>query len=120
VSRFLADENIPLVAVRALRAAGHDVAAVAEDGPGSMDAALLIRCRAEQRILVTFDRGFGALVYQHKVATPEGVVLLRLVPQAPHHVAEILLGLASRTDLQLNGRFTIVSRERLRQRPLPR
>ncbi|HEV8358647.1 MAG TPA: DUF5615 family PIN-like protein [Gemmatimonadales bacterium] len=39
--RLLADENIPLETVRALRLAGHDVFAVTESSPGAADEALL-------------------------------------------------------------------------------
>jgi len=35
--RFLTDESCDFAVVRALRAAGHDVAAVAEDQPGLTD-----------------------------------------------------------------------------------
>ena len=41
--RLLADENLPLESVRALRDAGHDVFSAAERAPGVPDAMLLGR-----------------------------------------------------------------------------
>lgn len=39
--RFLADENFPAASVRALRAEGHDVAAVGETQSGAEDSTVL-------------------------------------------------------------------------------
>jgi predicted nuclease of predicted toxin-antitoxin system len=60
--RFLADESCDFAVVRALRAAGFDVAAVSEDAAGSPDEKVIDLARAEQRILLTEDRDFGRLV----------------------------------------------------------
>jgi len=60
--RLLANENIPGDAVTALRAAGHDVAWVRSDAPGSSDRDVLAPAMSENRILLTFDKGFGELV----------------------------------------------------------
>lgn len=60
--RFLASENVPGDAVARLRDAGHDVAWVREDAPGSRDEEVLARAISESRILRTFDKDFGELV----------------------------------------------------------
>ena len=57
--RILANENFPLLAVEALRAAGHDVAWIHTEAPGSRDADVLRRAQAEDRIVVAFDKTFG-------------------------------------------------------------
>ncbi len=61
--RFLANENFPLAAVEALRNAGHDVASVTTDAPGSIDESILQRSVTERRVLLTFDKDFGELVF---------------------------------------------------------
>jgi predicted nuclease of predicted toxin-antitoxin system len=61
--RFLADENVPLPSVDALSAAGHDVVWVARETPGLADPRVLDQARRENRILITFDRDFGELVF---------------------------------------------------------
>jgi predicted nuclease of predicted toxin-antitoxin system len=117
--RLLVDENIPSTSVAALRSAGHDVVAVAETCPGAPDAELLRVANQETRILLTFDRDFGALVYREGAAVPAGVILLRMVPQTPDEPAKLVSSLAERPELEFEGRFTVVDRERVRQRRLP-
>ena len=118
--RLLADENVPLPSVVALRAAGHDVAAGAEDAAGAPDADVLARARREGRVLLTLDRDFGELLFrQGGAAAPPGVVYFRDVPPDPGHVAAVLLALAARPGLELAGRFTVVAERAVRQRPMP-
>jgi len=59
--RFLANENFPGQAVEALRAAGHDVAWIHADAPGSPDELVLARAAREAAVLLTFDKDFGEL-----------------------------------------------------------
>lgn len=117
--RFLADENFPLDSVRRLRAEGHDVLAVAESLPGRRDEAVLSLAAREGRILLTFDRDYGELIYRRELPAPLGVVYLRFVPQGSEQPAEIVLGLEEIADLRLAGRYTVVDPPKVRQRPLP-
>ena len=57
--RFLADESCDFAVVRALRAAGHDVLAVAELSPRSDDRAVIDLAAQENRVLLTEDKDFG-------------------------------------------------------------
>jgi len=59
--RFLADENFPGSAVAALEAAGHDVVWIGLAAPGAADPYVLAWAAREERILLTFDKGFGEL-----------------------------------------------------------
>lgn len=61
--RFLANENFPLPSVRLLRSAGHDVLSITEESPGISDDRILARAVAEERIILTFDRDYGELIY---------------------------------------------------------
>jgi Domain of unknown function (DUF5615) len=58
VARLLADENVPLAVVEALRSHGHDVVTlVGKDlGSGLSDADLLARARADGRAVLTLNR----------------------------------------------------------------
>ena len=117
--RFLADENVPSASVSRLREAGHDVAAVAEDALGSGDSEVLGWAASEERIVLTFDRDYGELVYSSGLPTPAGVVYFRLMSPTPEAPAERLLGLLEVQGFPARGMFTVVERERVRQRPLP-
>jgi predicted nuclease of predicted toxin-antitoxin system len=61
--RFLADESCDFTIVRALRAAGHDVMAVAEVSQRAPDPAVIGLAVNENRVLLTEDKDFGQLVY---------------------------------------------------------
>jgi predicted nuclease of predicted toxin-antitoxin system len=120
VSRFLADENVPRSALAALRTAGHDVLAVAETAPGTPDEQVLGTARDQGRILVTFDRDVGELIYVRKVPVPAGVILLRPAPLRPDEAVDRLVGVLQQAeDLSLDRQFTVVTPDRIRQRPLP-
>lgn len=118
--RLLADENLPLPSIVALRGAGVDLEAVVEVASGAADTQVLEHARMEGRILVTFDRDFGELLYRRRLPVPPGVVYLRFVPTSPEEPAQLLLGLLSMQGIDLTDRFTVLERERVRQRPLLR
>jgi predicted nuclease of predicted toxin-antitoxin system len=115
--RLLADENIPQPSVRMLRAAGHDVEWMSEASPGTPDAEVLAQARRTDRVLLTFDHDFGELVYRDAAPAPAAIILLRLDPADPEEPGRLLL-LLSRTEIAVIGRFTVIDRERIRQRPL--
>jgi predicted nuclease of predicted toxin-antitoxin system len=117
---FLADENIPKASIDLLRAHGHDVIAAGEIAPGSPDAELLARAVEESRVLLTFDRDFGALAFRSDHPRAYGIVLFRMIPAHPEEPATVLLTLASQPELELQGHFTVVDQDRIRQRPIPR
>ena len=117
--RFLANENIPLPSIRLLRQAGYDITAIIEDSPGIPDTSVLARAADEQRIILTFDRDYGELIYRQRLRSPSGIIYLRFQPQTPTEPAEVLLNLFQRKDLEFQQRFTVVSRDQIRQRNLP-
>jgi predicted nuclease of predicted toxin-antitoxin system len=59
--RFLANENFPGAAVKALEALGHNVVWVRVAAPGATDPDVLAWAAREERILLTFDKDFGEL-----------------------------------------------------------
>lgn len=117
--RFLANENVPLHSIALLRQAGHDVLAISESLPGADDRTVLERAVAEQRVLLTFDRDYGELIFRRSLPVPPGVVYLRLVPQTPSEAGEVVLALLAQEELELTRRYTVIDPPRVRQRPLP-
>lgn len=109
--QFLANENLPLDVVEAVRNMGHDVVWIRTDAPGSQDRDILKRAVNEQRILLTFDKDFGDLAFQSGLPANSGIVLFRL--QANSSAA-----LRSRTDWA--GHLSVVEPGRIRMRQLPK
>jgi len=115
---WLADENIPGHAVAFLRRCGEDVAAIAETDPGIPDRRVIELAREQRRILLSFDRDHGDLVFNHRVLPPRAIVYLRLYPPDPEALERILSDLIALGDKAIDGRFTVVSSGGMRQRPL--
>jgi predicted nuclease of predicted toxin-antitoxin system len=114
----LADENFARDAVFALRERGHDVAWVRSDAPGSSDLQVISRAQAEGRILITFDKDFGELVFRSGLSAASGVVLFRISVPSPTYIAQVAVAaLESRTDWA--GHFAVVGDDRVRMTPLP-
>jgi predicted nuclease of predicted toxin-antitoxin system len=118
--RFLANENFPVASIERLRQAGHDVAAVIYDSPGAKDSEVLSRAVDEERIVLTFDRDYGELVYRRGKSAPVGIVYFRFDPLFPEEPAERLLELVREKHISLEKKFTVVERGRIRQRPMSR
>ena len=62
--QFLANENFPRKSVVYLRSAGYDVAYGSEDAPRAEDSEVIARAVLEGRIILTFDRDYGELIYR--------------------------------------------------------
>jgi predicted nuclease of predicted toxin-antitoxin system len=115
---LLANENWPRPALRALRAAGLDVEAVAEQMPRASDAEVLRHAAAEGRWVLTFDRDYGELVFARAAPPPPAIVYLRQGAYAPDWPARVVLDLLPRADW-VAGHLVVVSGRALRRRPLP-
>ena len=113
--RLLANENFPGDAVDALRQAGHDIVWVRTDTPGVSDEEVLRRARIEKRVLLTFDKDFGDLVFRAGQYVSSGIVLFRISPISPDYVARaVVKALESRSDW--TGLFAVVQEDRIRIR----
>ena len=114
--KFLADENFPDTALRELRAGAYDVSSVSEDNPGIGDEEVAGLCDGLGRVLLTFDKDFGELVFRRGLVAELSVVLFRIDPE-PVVVAEILRSLVD-TGILTAGVFCVVARNKVRVRPL--
>lgn len=118
--RLLADESCDFAVVRALRAAGYDVLAVAEAAPGAPDERVLELAVHEKRVLLTEDKDFGRWVYADRRATA-GVVLLRYPQTARRSMPAAVVRLIERHSDRLGGCFVVVEPGRVRiRRPAQR
>ncbi|MBL8747381.1 MAG: DUF5615 family PIN-like protein [Phycisphaerae bacterium] len=111
--RFLANENIPALLVELLSIRGHDVGWIRRDAPGAKDAEVLRRSAAENRVLITFDKDFGELVFRLGAEASSGVILLRLRGSTPEALAdECMRAIHGREDWA--GQFSVIEPGRIR------
>ena len=111
--RFLADESCDFAVVRALRAVGHDVAAVAELSPRAQDDEVIDLSVREGRILLTEDKDFGQLVYANRRVTG-GVIFLRFPARARADLPKAVVELVRRRGERLAGCFVVIQPGRVR------
>jgi predicted nuclease of predicted toxin-antitoxin system len=85
---------------------------------GCSDASVIDHALAEDRLLITFDKDFGELVFRRGAKASRGLVLLRISEGASTAVAErVTAVLASRNDWA--GHFSVVDDFTIRMRRLP-
>jgi predicted nuclease of predicted toxin-antitoxin system len=116
--RFLADENIPLPLVQALRRAGHDVEWAGDDLSATPDEEIVTAANSQGRMLMTFDVRLASSVHLGKLSVLAGVVLLRLpaISQAALNATVIS---ALREADSWRGSHVVVTPDRIRVTRLP-
>lgn len=114
--KFLADENFPGGAIRALRDLGQDVVAATERHGGAPDREIYSIVRREGLVLLTFDKDFGDLHRESPLLAPSGLILFRLrrptSPDAQRRIVEVLT-----SSFVWSGRFCVVEADRVRIHP---
>lgn len=117
---LVADENIPVGLVAALRQAGHEIRYIREIARGASDPRVLEMALAEDAILLTSDLDFGALVWRQGLSHA-GVLQLRLEQLTTREQAELVLHVLNENGERLMGAFAVLSPTslRLRKGPLP-
>jgi predicted nuclease of predicted toxin-antitoxin system len=117
--KWLADENIPNSAIALLHQRGQEVFTVAGLACGAPDEQVIQIAVDRQCILLSFDRDHGNLIFGQAVMPPPAVVYLRLYPPSPEVLEKVLSSVIELGDGVLNGQFTVVTLDGIRQRALP-
>ena len=115
--KFLADQNIPLEVIFELRKSGFDISSLHEIKKDPDDEAVLSIANYEKRILITFDKDFGEMIFKLKKQN-NGVILLRIHPQSVDHVTFVLKKVLA-TKIDFERSFCVVEINRIRVIPLP-
>lgn len=113
--RFLANENFPDPSIIVLRRAGHDVKSIRTDAPRSSDPQVIATAQAESRIILTFDKDYGELIFKDGIEAPPAVLFLRYRGRDPQAAATLVQD-AIAAGTVLEGRFTVIEEEGIRQR----
>jgi len=118
---FLIDQNRSPHLAELLREAGHDAVHTSELGlERAEDRELLLLAAGEDRIVVSGDTDFGALLAMRRTTSPS-VILFRArhLPQAEHQAAVILQHLDEVADDLAQGAVLVITDDRIRVRHLP-
>jgi predicted nuclease of predicted toxin-antitoxin system len=119
--RFKIDENLHPDVVSLLRDASHDALSVwDQELGGAKDPRLAEVCRAEGRVLMTFDLGFGDIRRYPPPESP-GFVVLRLGSQSRVHTLAVIRRLVPLfATVPLQGRLWVVTEHEVRVRAAER
>ena len=101
-----------------LRSNGHDVVWILTEAPGTSDEEVLARAKSEGRVLLTFDKDFGELVFRAGKSASSGVILFRISAKSPDYVAESAVRVLEQRDDWL-GHFAVVEDTRIRLTKIP-
>jgi len=120
VKRLLIDQGLPRSTGALLALAGWDVAHVSEIGMSRADdAAILVRARAEQRVCITLDADFHALLATSGENGPS-VVRVRKEGLRADGLAELLQAIWPKIEEALDhGAMVTITDRSIRIRRLP-
>ena len=103
--KFLIDENVGGSIIRYLRDQGHDLVCIAETRHGMPDDQILTLAVREKRILLTYDKDFGDLVFRDR-KPHGGVILIRLgVDNVQYHLAALKQFLKKHSEEEIRSAF---------------
>lgn len=114
--RFLVDECCPRELAQSLSGQGHDAIHALDRCPAADDGRIVSVACEDDRVIVTFDYGFGERATRGGQTLP-GLVLLRLPRLRPAEQASRLAA-ALREAKPAKGWLTIVESDRIRRRAL--
>ena len=114
--KLLANENFPLPAILLLRSLGYDVTSIGEDYAGISDEYVMNIAETEQRVILTFDRDYGELIYKHNYKPKKGVVYLRLDKYEPDEPGIIVHKLFEEYKIETERTLTVFDGLMVRQR----
>ncbi len=113
---LLADENFPLPSVKALRANGHDVYSVVELDASISDEVVIEKAISEKRILLTFDKDFGELVFKNGYRPPNGIIFFLWEHYQPEEPGKFLITIFEKENLSFDFKITVIDESSIRQR----
>lgn len=85
------------------------------DNPGIKDSEIMSIAINEGRIILTFDRDYGELIFLYNFKPQEGVVYLRLNEYTPIEPGIIIENLIN-SPLELSRALTVLDQHGVRQR----
>ena len=118
---ILVDNSLSPVVAESLREAGHDAVHVRHYGIHKADDEVVFdRAAIEERVIVSADTDFGAILATRQVVKPSVILFRRDSPRRPEAQASLLLAnLPGITDLLNQGCIIVFEAGRLRSRALP-
>ena len=110
---LLADESVDRQIVERLRQDGYNVSYIPELKSGITDTEVLELANHSSALLLTADKDFGDLIFQHRSSSLKGV-LLRLGGLSAQLKAETVASAFRQHSHDFENRFSVISSGRVR------
>lgn len=114
--KLLANENFPRPGILLLRSLGYNITSIGEDYAGVTDEFVMKIAETEGRVIITFDRDYGELIFKHGYMPQNGVVYLRLQEYQPDEPGAIVNRLFQEYAIETQRTFTVFDGVMIRQR----
>lgn len=113
---FLADQTLPEASVEIIRALGNTLELDEADDAVSREG-ILRRAVDEHRVFLTFELAYYEQMFDGDAPRPPGVVCFQMDWETPRDPANVLSAALTDDDIELEGYFTLLDEDSLRQRP---
>jgi predicted nuclease of predicted toxin-antitoxin system len=119
--RFLVDENLSRSLADLLAKPGHDAVHVRDlEAAGASDSAIMVLAVGDDRIIISADTDFGALLAHSRAAKPSVILVRALVDRRPPELAAIIVANLDVLEEHLrSGAIAAFTRSDIRVRSLP-
>jgi predicted nuclease of predicted toxin-antitoxin system len=114
--KLLADENFPLASVELLETKKYNIINVSKDHSGISDRNIIQLANQEDRLILTFDRDFGHLIFKEGVIPKMGIIFFRLQQFHPLLPAQVVIDLLQNNNFETVGAITVIEDNFIRQK----
>ncbi len=87
---------------------GFDIKSIGIDNPSIRDADVMRMAIQEERVILTFDRDYGELIFKHNYKPENGVIYLRIDEFEPTEPGVIVEKILLNNEIDLKRALTVV------------
>jgi predicted nuclease of predicted toxin-antitoxin system len=114
--KLLTNENFPLKSVLFLREKGFDVKHIGTDFPGIKDSEVVNLAVKESRIIITFDKDYGTLIFKKGYRPKCGVIFFKWTKFNPEAPGKVIDRLFTDKKLEFENALTVIDDKNIRQK----
>lgn len=114
--KLLANENIPLKSVEYLRKKGFNVKYAGTDLKSYSDQVIINLSNKQGRLIITFDKDYGKLIFKKGLKPSSGVIILRIESYTPDEPGKMVAMLLEKQEIRFKNFLTVYDGKFIRQK----